>query len=126
VSTDDIVAATRPRPAGLPVRLVVQAGTVLVFAVGIAFMVRSSCLSPGPPVSLPVAGTPRAGYCDTVRGGTLWLLLVGLPVVLAALACGAPPVRRRPVLGWVFVGVVVTAMWANGLYVGSLAFAPTV
>jgi hypothetical protein len=108
------------------VRLAAQAGTVLVFAAGMAVVVRSACLDPGPPVALPEPGTPRAGYCDTVRAGTLWLLLVGVPVVLAAVACSVPPIRRRPVLGWVVVGVIGTALWANAAYIGTLDFAYTV
>src|SRR4051794_37586475 len=108
------------------VRLAAQAGTVLVFAAAMAVIVRSACLNPGPPVALPEPGTARAGYCETVRAGTLWLLLVGLPVVVAAVACSVPPIRRRPVLGWVVVGVIATALWVNAMYVGTLDFAYTI
>jgi hypothetical protein len=104
--------------------LAAQLAVLLVGAALLAVAVRSACVDPGPPVSAPEPGTPRAGYCDAVGGSALWLVLVAAP--LAVLACSAPAVRRRPALGWLAVAVLLVALWANAVYVGTLEFASTV
>src|SRR3954447_237547 len=91
MSSQPVAAPAADARALAVVRLAAQAGTVLVFAAVMAVIVRSACLNPGPPVALPEPGTPRAGYCETVRASTLWLLLVGVPVVLPAVARRVPP-----------------------------------
>src|SRR4051794_15858970 len=104
--------------------LAAQALVVLVGAALLPFAVRSACVDPGPPVSAPEPGTPRAGYCDALGGSALWLVLVAAP--LAALACTAWIARRRPAVGWLAVAVLLVALLANAIYVGTLEFAYTV
>jgi hypothetical protein len=124
VSSDSAIAPAAGNRIPWGVWLAAQAAVVLLLATGPAILVHSACVAPGPPVSRPEPGTPRAGYCDAVGGSTLWLLLVAAPV--GVLLCAAPLVRRRPGRGWAVAAVIVTVLWANSIYVGTLDFAYTV
>ena len=88
-------------------------------------LVRSACVNPGPPVARPEPGTARAGYCGVVHGATLWLLLLGAPVLVTAVA--AVLARGRP-RWWLLVIAALAAggALANVFIVHSLDFAYTI
>jgi hypothetical protein len=120
------MAGMGPRPPGAAPRLswgAVLALAVLVGCVGVlcAVVVHSACVNPGPPVSRPDPGTPRAGYCATMDGRTLRAALVVLAAALVGVAA-----RRRP--GWTLLAtaLVTLALLADAVVASSLTFAHTI
>ena len=70
------------------------AAGVVCLAIAGALAVHSGCVDPGPPVSRPDPGTPRAGYCATMDDpGVRVALIAAAGAVLVALA--ALTARRR-------------------------------
>jgi hypothetical protein len=99
---------------------------LLVGCVGVlcAAVVHSGCVNPGPPVSRPDPGTPRAGYCETMDDATLRAALV---VVATALVVFAGVVaRRRPLWPLLATALVILALLANAVVAKSLTFAYTI
>jgi hypothetical protein len=115
---------TWPKPNGELFPVVFLLLGVATLGLLSALLVRSACLNPGPPVELPVSGTPRASYCDVVSGVQLWLLLVAAPL-LACIAALAPAKGR--VRWWVVIVAALAAGTAlvNVGVVHSLTFAYT-
>ena len=99
---------------------------LLVGCVGVlcAAVVHSGCVNPGPPVSHPDAGTPRAGYCGTMDGRTLRAAVVVLAVVLVGLTGVAA--RRRPLWPLLATALVILALLADAVVATSLTFAYTI
>jgi hypothetical protein len=100
--------------------------TALVGCVGILCIVvaHSGCVNPGPPVTRPDPGTPRAGYCETVDTGTVRAALVLLAVALVPVAALAA--RRRP--GWTLAvaAIVTLSLLADAVVATTLEFAHTI
>lgn len=100
--------------------------SAVVACVGVlsALLVRHVCVAPGPPVTRPEPGTPRAGYCATMHGASLWLLLVVVPALLTLVGVAVAG-RERPI-GWVVAGAAAVAVAANVVVVHSLSFSYTI
>jgi hypothetical protein len=99
---------------------------VLVACIGVlcAAVVHSGCVNPGPPVSRPDPGTPRAGYCETMDDATVRAALVVLATALVAVAAAVS--RRRP---WWTLGaaaLAAVALLADAIVATSLTFAYTI
>jgi hypothetical protein len=123
------MADTGPRPPGAAPRLPWRGVLTLALAVGClgvvcAAVVHSGCVDPGPPVSHPDPGTPRAGYCETTddRGlrGSLVVLAMGFVVLAGAIA------GRRPLWTLLVAAIVSIALVANAVVATSLTFAHTI
>ena len=106
-------------PAGLAVLVV-----VVLVAVLSAVLVDDACRHPPPPVDVPEPGTDRAAYCDALAAWHPWLLLIGAPALVAALALVA--LRRVP--RWAVGVALAVAVLAcvNASVVMSLEFAYTI
>jgi hypothetical protein len=121
--------AASPGELRLPARLpwsALLALALLVGCVGVlcTAVVHSGCVNPGPPVSRPVPGTPRAGYCGTMDDPTLRAALVVLAVALVGLAGVAA--RRRPIWTLLATALVILALLADAVVATSLTFATTI
>ena len=98
------------------------------FAAGVAavcaFVAHHGCVDPGPPVSRPEPGTPRAGSCGTVDDGVVRALIV-LAAVAIVLAAGHA-LRRRRRCAVAAAMLVALALLANAVVASSLTFAYTI
>jgi hypothetical protein len=99
-------------------RLIALTVAVAIVALSAAAAVHQGCFE-ATPFEPPVAGTPRAGYCDAVNATHPWLSLTIVPV--AAMLGGGYLLRRRSAW-WVYllaallcVAVVANALVANNL-----------
>ena len=118
-----------PRPPGAAPRLSwtwTLALLVLVGCVGVvcALAVHSACVDPGPPVSRPDPGTPRADYCATAD--TPAARIATIAIALVATALGAVVSRRRPWWTLWVAAVATLALMANAVVASSLSLAYTI
>jgi predicted small integral membrane protein len=97
------------------------AGCVAVIC---AVAAHHDCMEPGPPVSRPEPGTPRAGYCGTVDDRAVRAVIVFAGVAVVALAAVA--LRRRPLWAVIVTALVVLTLMANAIVASSLTFAYTI
>ncbi len=89
-----------------------------------AVSVDRACHDSEPPVSRPVGGTPRAGYCDALDRVGLEPSLIVAPVLLVALSLVA--FRKRPRVALAVVACVVAATIANAVIAHALEHSVTI
>lgn len=108
----------------------ITAGVLLAGVGAIAYAcavaVNHACYHAPPPVSIPVAGTPRAGYCDRVESLHLWWFLIGAPVLVTCIAFAAVhALRRRVPLALGLATLIALATIANAIVANQLEWSIT-
>ena len=96
---------------------------VAVSSFRFSYAAHRSCVDPGPPVSQPEAGTPRASYCGVADSGSPWLLTIA-PILIVTLAIVLG--RRRKAVVVAAVVLALAAVIANSAVIDSLDYAYTI
>lgn len=84
-----------------------------------AAAVHQGC-SEATPFEPPIAGTPRAGYCDAINGAHPWLSLTIVPAL--AMLGGGFLVRRRAWAVYLLAALLCAAVIANALVANNLEY----
>lgn len=96
-------------------------GFIAVLSVVCAGVLHHQCFE-AMPFSPPIAGTPRAGYCDAVQPWKPWVTFTVVPTLLFVVAGFG--LRRRPIAVACIGIVIVLCLILNVVIVGQLEYAP--
>jgi 1,4-dihydroxy-2-naphthoate octaprenyltransferase len=102
-------------------RLVALTVAVAIVALSAAAAVHQGCFE-ATPFEPPVAGTPRAGYCDAINAAHPWLSLTIVPVL--AMLGGGYLLRRRAWWVYLLAALLCAAVVGNALVANKLEYEP--
>jgi hypothetical protein len=100
-------------------RLLALTAAVAIVALSAAAAVHQGCFE-ATPFEPPLAGTPRAGYCDAINPSHPWLSLTIVPVL--AMLGGGFLLRPRGWCVYLLAAVIIAAVVANAVVANNLEY----